>query len=125
MSILEPTSYQPTKADKVAKKASEIKQVPKQIAEDLVRAWENGFNALWSTEKIGNDTITPGDKLAAIGTDAKELFDLNTALVQFVAAQLNGKRLDLAARIYTKVQSMPEVAINDDGTVTIVPSLSA
>ena len=89
---------------------------PRHIAEQMARSWINAFDTLWQT----NGEVTPADKLAAIGTDGQELMESSEALVTFIASVLSGKDDVLLGEVLSRVETMPELLVGEDGTVTIV-----
>lgn len=103
-----------TDEQKLQRRIDQIKAAPKQLAETMMNQWLASFNALWMSGEF-----TPAQKLAALGTDAAEIFALNSQFVTFMVTQLTGKRDDLVAAIQAKVASMPACTIHEDGTVTI------
>jgi len=96
---------------------NKIKTSPKEIAEQMFNMWEEAFNALWGQQPGLPFTIQ--QKLEAIGTDAAELFELNSQFVTFMITNLTGRRDDLVARIQQKVATIPPYTVNQDGTVTL------
>lgn len=112
MSLLTP--QEPNEAMMLERRVTQIKNSPRQMTEMLVRQWMSAFDALWSTGKF-----TPQQKLEELGTDAAELFELNTAMVTFMVSQLTGKRDDLVQMVTEKVAQIPEHTVHEDGTVTI------
>lgn len=96
-------------------RANQIKYAPRILAETMFTQWSASFQALWGE----GGKFTPAQKLEAIGTDAAELFALNTQFVTFMVTQLTGKRDDLVAKINTMVASIPACTVHQDGTVTI------
>jgi hypothetical protein len=110
MSIFTTTNQEPT----VEQVALRIKLQTAQIPQQIVRQWESVFNFLWS-----DGIYTAEQKIAALGTDAGELFQANEALVAFMIAQLTGKRDDIVDAINSKIAALPAYTINSDGTVTL------
>jgi hypothetical protein len=115
MSILNPVPVQPDEQVILMNKARYIKQAPLRLAENMLEEWETSFDALWREE----GKFTPAQRLEAIGTDAEELFELNSQFVTFMVSQLTGKRNDLVQRIQEKVATIPAYTVNNDGTVTL------
>jgi hypothetical protein len=105
---------QPSDAQLLQRRVQEIKSAPRKLTEMMYQQWEQSFNALWTTGKF-----TPAQKLEELGTDAAELFELNSIFVTFMITQLTGKRDDLVQSIQEKVATIPEHTINEDGTVTL------
>lgn len=76
----------------------------------IVHYHQRGMNSLWDENGMP-EGITTQDVIAALGTDAVEVFDLSAALAGLIAS------IDA-----TKVVNVPEgttVTRNADGTVTI------
>ena len=111
MSILDTNS----KTERTAEIVDRILRTPSQTAEQLFRSWDRAANDLWSTQ----GDITPADKLARAGTDAKELIAVSRALTVFLITTLTGKNDDLVAKINARLASIPAFTEHDDGTVTI------
>ena len=110
MSIFNTQNSEPT----VEQVAQRIKVQATQIPEQIVRHWMQAYNFVW------NDGVyTAEEKIAALGTDAGELFEANEDLVAFMIGQLTGKRDDLIAEITEMVANRPTYTINPDGTVTL------
>jgi hypothetical protein len=111
-----------SKEFRIARVTNRIKSAPRELAEEMFRRWENGFDALWGNQDgFGfGQQITVAEKLAALGTDAAELFQLNSEFTIFMLTQLTGKRDDLVARINEKLATIPEHVINEDGAVALV-----
>ena len=65
------------------------------------------------------DGVTVEDKVEWLGTDAAELFALEDATFNFLAAVLAGKDDALLADLTTLHASLPDVTPNPDGTVSI------
>ena len=112
MSIL--TNQSVSDEQKLQRRATQIKSAPRQLAEMMMSQWLSSFDALWKSGEF-----TPAQKLAALGTDAAEIFALNSQFVTFMVTQLTGKRDDLVAAIQAKVATIPACTIHEDGTVTI------
>ena len=85
----------------------------------MMRLWNSAFDALWTEETVDGHLISVADKLAELGTDAKELFDINTAFTTFMLTQLTGKRDDMVARIQNKLATIPAFTAHEDGTITL------
>lgn len=110
MSIFNAQNKQPT----VEEVALRIKLQTAQVPQQIIRRWESIFNFLWS-----DGVYTAEEKIAALGTDAGELFEANQALVDFIVAQLTGKRDDIVESINAKIAALPAYTIHPDGTVTL------
>lgn len=101
------------------KLVEEMKQVlesPSRILDFLYMMWTQSFDTLH------RDPSLRPQKLQILGSNAVELFQLNSALTQFMIGQLTGKRDDLVADINARLSSLPEFNFNSDGTVTEVTS---
>lgn len=97
----------------------QVLEMPNLMVGFLYTRWRDSFEALHS------DPSTRPQKLQILGTNAVELFQLNTALTQFMISQLTGKRDDLVAEINARLATLPQFNFNPDGTVTeAVPDLS-
>lgn len=112
MSLLNP--QQSPRANQLEHTIDQIKRVPKSIADQIFRQWLSAFDALWSGNRF---TIT--ERVEALGTDAVELLELNSQLVQFMLQQFTGKRDDLVAIIQQKLSEVPEFTPNPDGSITL------
>lgn len=99
-------------------KADKIKKQIASTGEQLFHSWVNSFDALWSDSQ----GVTPEEKIAALGTDAAEVFYLSAAMVQFLTTIFTGRRDDLLTIIQEKLGTLPEFTINEDGTVSLVAS---
>lgn len=95
--------------------AERIKKSAAQTAEQMFFGWSQTFQLLWRSGGL----FAPAEKLAALGTEAGELFDLNGSMVAFMITNLTGKRDDIVEEIQNLVASMPPLTVNEDGTVTI------
>jgi hypothetical protein len=110
MSIL--NTNQTPELTRPERKARRVKQGAKQLADQLISGWEQGFDSIWNDED-------PASILVELGTDAAEIFALSAATVQLFGSILPNRRPDDWARIDAKAQSMPATTANPDGTVTI------
>lgn len=110
MSIFNTQNSEPT----VEQVAQRIKVQATAIPEQIVRNWMQAYNFVWT-----NGVYTAEEKIAALGTDAGELFQANEDLVGFILSQLTGKRDDLVEQITNMVANRPAYTINADGTVTL------
>ena len=97
------------------RQTQQILASPRQIAEQMARSWINAFDTLWRT--LGE--VAPADKLAAIGTDGKELMESSEAFVTFIASVLSGKDDVLLDEVLNRFNEMPELLVGADGTVSI------
>jgi len=97
-----------------ARSATQIKNRTSRLAEHIVREWEHSFDAIWN-----NQSATPAEVLTELGTDAAEVFALNTEFVTFMGVILPTRLDDEWARIQAKLNSIQAHTVNPDGTVTI------
>lgn len=110
MSIFQNQTTQPT-AEQVAQF---IKSQASSTVEQMLSSWLQAYNFVWS-----DGIFTAEEKIAALGTEAGELFQANEDFVAFMIAQLTGKRDDLVEVINNAISSRPAYTINADGTVTL------
>jgi acyl-CoA reductase-like NAD-dependent aldehyde dehydrogenase len=96
---------------------NKIKNSPREIAEQMFNMWEEAFNALWTQQP--SLSYTTQEKIDAIGTNAAELFELNTQFVAFMITNLTGKRNDLIEKIQQKINTIPPYTVNSNGTITL------
>ena len=94
------------------RKAKRIKRNAKQSTDYLIQALTSSLRAIWQSDE-------PQDVLDALGTDAKELFELNTNALTFLFNELAGKRDDDLAIIMELTELIKPHTINEDGTVTV------
>lgn len=105
---------------KIIDQVNQILEVPTRLVFLLYGNWVDGFDALHG------DPSTRPQKLQILGTNAVELFQLNSAITQFMIAQLTGKRDDLVGEINARLATLPQFNFNSDGTVTeVVPDPTA
>lgn len=97
-----------------ARAATQIKNHTSRLAQMIVREWEQGFDAIWN-----NPNATPAEVLVELGTDASEVFELNTEFVAFMGAILPNRLDDEWARIQEKLTVIQAHTVNPDGTVTL------
>ena len=84
------------------------------IAERNARSWMREFDSLWTIT-----SVTPAERLAALGPAAAQLFALSNAMVQFLAGTIQQSRPDLWQGIQDRLDSLPEFETHEDGTVTL------
>lgn len=92
-----------------------LRRTPRQLADTLFRGWSMAFDLLWSNA----NGITPADRIAALGTDAAELFNANTALVEMMLGVIGDSDPAMTAAIQQRVAALPAYTVNEDGTVTL------
>lgn len=117
MSLLtKPRQQSPVPEFRAKADVMRLKLAPRRMVDFLYRNWKESFDLLWTTK----DGVTPAMRVAELGTDAGELFQMNGILVQFLLDNLVGKDDELAREIQAKVATMPDFSINRDGTVTLL-----
>jgi hypothetical protein len=89
----------------------DLRTSPKVLVDTIYNYWARAFDLLHA-----EPTSRPA-KLEALGTDAGEMFALNTALCQFLVTNLTGKRDDVVVGIQSRLATLPEFVFNEDGTV--------
>ena len=110
MSILnEPQKLEPTEA---VRNAESVKRLANKGTDALLASVIRSMAKIWVSE-------APQDVLDELGTDAKELFELNANTVQFLFTELTGKRDAQLAEITEILATVPPYTVNEDGTVTI------
>ncbi|MCH7228769.1 hypothetical protein [Haloferula sp. A504] len=92
-----------------------LSQAPRRVADSLFQAWKTSFDLLWS--EAGG--VTPADRIAAMGTNAAELFESSSALVQFLVDVIGDKDTEMIAQIQQRVAAIPEFIAHEDGTITL------
>jgi hypothetical protein len=97
--------------DKSIQISNHIKNTTRFTFQSMVNAFNNGSQTFWN-----NPRATPSEIAAALGTDAKEVFELHYALGQLVG---NVK----PEAISTGLGLIGQFTMNEDGTVTILDSL--
>ena len=100
---------------RLRQEVSVLSQAPRRIADSLFQAWKTSFDLLWST----SGGVTPADRVAALGTNAAELFESSSALVQFLLEVIGDKDADMIAQIQQCVASIPDFTAHEDGTITL------
>lgn len=114
MSLLNNNSIQNLNLDQLElfEQMKEVLYLPNKIVEFLRSTWCANFDLLHG------DPNTRPEKLKILGSNAVELFELNSALTQFMLTQLSGKRDDIVNEINSRLATLPEFNFNSDGTVT-------
>jgi hypothetical protein len=114
MSILENTSGNTvTPAERSAR---QLKRATSQMAYNLIQSWNHAWDLIWSSSD-------PAAVLEELGTDAAEVFELNEMLISYFVSSLTGRRQADLDAILAKVAAKPATTTNEDGTVTIDPSV--
>lgn len=106
MSILDNSIPSYTPAEVVAKN---LKNSTRQTFTMMVNAFNSGSRNFWN-----NPRATPSEIAEALGTDAKEVFELHYALGQLIA---NVK----PQAISEGLSLIGQFTMNEDGTVTVLP----
>lgn len=96
----------------------QLKSSPLNILNLMVTQWNSAYDTLWSG-CVGPEGITPAKKLAALGTNAVELFDSSAALTAFIITQCAGKRLDIIAAMEAKIAAIPKFSRHANGSITL------
>lgn len=105
MSLLTPAA-KPAPAQRRAQRALAL---PRIMFTRLLASWQEGLDAVWSAP-------SPADVIAAMGTQAGELFTRSAQLRAFLESQQPGStNIPAAAKI-------KPCTINADGTVTLTRS---
>lgn len=105
MSILDDNNSKPTLAEQ---SANSLIQQTRQTFKIMVNAFNNGSNNFWN-----NPMIPPSSIAEALGSDAKEVFQLHYALGQLIG---NVK----PESIQRGLSVIGQFTMNDDGTVTVI-----
>ena len=113
MNILAPPTPtpEPTTAER---QAASLITGARSIAERNAREWMAQFDALWTIT-----SITPAERLDALGPAAAQLFALSDAMVQFLAGTIAQSRPDLWQGIQDRLDSLPAFEVHEDGTITL------
>ena len=109
MSLLNQTTNTPSQAQQTA---NEVRTTPAGIADSILFKWNAGWDKIWSDPD-------PASILAALGTDAAEVFALNEEIVAFLNTSLAGRRQANLDAVNAKVAAKPATTVHQDGTVTI------
>jgi hypothetical protein len=107
MSILDNNSQNPV--DKAVRIANTIKGSTRQTFQMMTNAFNMGSKNFWN-----NLQATPTQIAEALGTDAKEVFELHYALGQLI----NSIKPE---SIQEGWAAIGQFTMNEDGTVTILP----
>lgn len=111
MSVLDnPVSNEITPA---MRQANQIKHNVRTVFQSMVVAFNNGSRQFWL-----NAQASPSQIASALGTDAKEVFELHAKLGALLAQVRPGS-------IQEGLSLVGEFTYNEDGTVTIKPKAPA
>lgn len=91
--------------------ANRLIQLTKQTYQQMVMAFNQGSQTFWKNG-LG---ATPEDIASELGTDAKEVFELHYKLGQLIAT-VKPEAIEQGSSI------VGNFTMNDDGTVTVLPS---
>jgi hypothetical protein len=106
MSILNP---QPApQIEPAVRVANQLKQTTRQTFQQLVNVFNQGAHSFWK-----NPRATPSEIAAALGADAKEVFELHGK----IGALLAGVKSDAIA---PGMAAVGDFTYNADGTVTVM-----
>jgi hypothetical protein len=107
MSILDETPQPPSPAEQAA---GQLKTHLRQTYRYIVAAFTEGSQLFWSSPH----GASPAEIAAALGTDAKEIFELHWQLGQFIASVR-------PEAVQPGLGIVGNFTINEDGTVTVLP----
>lgn len=93
-----------------AQVSSRIKNQTKQTFQNMVNAFNEGSKIFWQNPR----GLTPAQIAEALGTDAKEVFELHYALGQLIGA-VKPEAIEQGLSI------IGQFVMNEDGTVTVNP----
>lgn len=94
--------------DKSIQISNNIKNTTRFTFQSMVNAFNNGSQTFWN-----NPRVSPTELAKALGSDAKEIFELHYALGQLI----NNIKPEAIARGWSVIG---QFTMNDDGTVTII-----
>jgi hypothetical protein len=94
------------------RQANQIKQNTRTVFQSMVTAFNQGAKQFWA-----NPQATPSQIAAALGTDAKEVFELHGKLGALLAEVR-------PAAIQEGAAVVGQFTYNEDGTVTIRPPVA-
>jgi len=97
------------------RRANAVLALPRVMLKRMLQGWTNGLDQVWNPPA----PTTPAQVIAALGTNAAEVFQRSAALRTFLESQKAGcTNLPAAARI-------KPVTINPDGSATLTPAPAA
>jgi hypothetical protein len=94
--------------DPAVRAANMLKNQTRQTFQQMVIAFNQGANRFWKNSKA-----TPTEIAAALGADAKEIFELHAKLGALIGSV---KPEDIAEGI----SAVGQFTMNEDGTVTVI-----
>jgi len=97
----------------IIERLTNISKTPLNILQTIYFSWSKAFNDLH-----GDSELRP-QLLEALGTSAKELFELNSTLTEFLLTNLAGKRDDIVTDIQNRLSTLPEFTFHEDGRVSV------
>lgn len=112
MSIFQSDTKKETSAERSARL---IKTRIKDVSLQLTDNWEWGFDEIWH-----NPDASPQDVLAALGTDAAEVFEFSTALLQMVTTLLQPRLPEKSQELLLKAAQKPKTVTQPDGSVVVI-----
>ena len=113
MSVLNyKTQSELSSEEKNRTRANRINSITVSSSEKLINGITKSLSLIWESDD-------PQGVLDALGTDAKELFEINTETLNFLTTVLAGKRDEDLEKIAEKVAKILPHTIHEDGTVTI------
>jgi hypothetical protein len=89
--------------------------LPRLVFDRLLRSWAAGLDLVWNPPS----NVTSAEVLAALGTNAAELFNRSAALRAFLESQKPGSTNIPAAK------RIKPVTISPDGSATLTPAAPA
>jgi len=110
MSVL--TTGERSAPDKYQRKATQIKRTAVSSTQSLIQGVVQSLSLIWNDE-------SPQLVLDALGTDAQELFELNTSVIEFLSSELVGKLDGELQTINDLLAKIQPYTVNKDGSVTI------
>lgn len=93
-------------------KAQRVKRSARSTTDVLLNSVQSSFKAIWDDEN-------PQGVIDALGTDAQEIFELSSNTVDFLVAELTGKRDEDLAKLLAVITLVQPHTVNADGTITI------
>jgi hypothetical protein len=91
------------------KVARQIKNETRNTFKDMVKAFNGGAKLFWQNDR----GVTPADIAVALGSDAKEIFELHAKLGALIAS-IKPEAISAGASL------VGSFTVNEDGTVSVV-----